>query len=86
MWDVETGNCFYVLEGHSSTVRCMAMIGNTGTCTYYTIYKNEIVADIGMKKGQKQDWEYWLYPFLYFHNNFVTTGIGEANIVEYRNG
>ncbi|KAJ3127361.1 SCF ubiquitin ligase complex subunit cdc4 [Nowakowskiella sp. JEL0407] len=26
VWDLQTGNCLYVFEGHSSTVRCMYMI------------------------------------------------------------
>ena len=41
----------------------------------HVVYRNyvvtkiysKIVADIGMEKGQKQDLEYRLHPFLYFH-------------------
>ena len=30
VWDPMTGQCLHTLHGHTSTVRCMAMSGNTG--------------------------------------------------------
>ena len=32
VWDAETGQCLHVLQGHSSTVRCVAMQDKTGEC------------------------------------------------------
>lgn len=28
MWNAESGKCIHVLQGHTSTVRCLAMHGN----------------------------------------------------------
>ena len=58
MWDAKTGRCMHTLQGHTSTVRCMAMSDNTGElgvcvcvcvcvcvflCTYVRMYVHKYI-------------------------------------------
>ena len=41
MWNIDTGECKYVLHGHTSTVRCIAMHGDIGE--FINIYSYELM-------------------------------------------